>query len=354
MAPRVLVFGTGAIGAVAAYILSRSIPAENIVTVCRSNYEVASQDGFRLNSTIWGKDLVFRPKVVRSVEEAAALEASKPFDYILVSTKILPSETPTAQALKPAISNSTAIVLMQNGIVIEGDYAQLYPDNPLLSVVVYLPVTQVKPAVFEHVHLELLHVGTYPAQAPSSHKTAARSFVQLIEQGGATVRLHDDVQPERWSKLLINGTLNPICALSRSRTALFLRSGDAAPALFRDVMNEIASVAQALGYTSVNQESVDYQYKRHMSYEPPGVEPSTMADALAGRRMEVDALVGNIVKLANEKSVTVPILRTLYVLLTALDNSLSPDGANSQRGPDHSPESIRAYIKNAPQSMIST
>ena len=117
MVPRVLVFGTGSIGGIYTYLLSRGIPEANIVAICRSNYDVVSKDGITINSTIWGSNLKVRPTVVRSVTDAAAL-SSDPFDYILICSKALSTIPSTAEIIKPAVSTATTIVLIQNGTLV--------------------------------------------------------------------------------------------------------------------------------------------------------------------------------------------------------------------------------------------
>ena len=72
MPPKVLVFGSGSIGGVYAYVISKAVSPSNIVCVCRSNYQAALNNGFTIKSTIFGNHN-FRPKVVRSVSEAVAL-----------------------------------------------------------------------------------------------------------------------------------------------------------------------------------------------------------------------------------------------------------------------------------------
>jgi 2-dehydropantoate 2-reductase len=47
-----------------------------------------------------------------------------------------------------------------------------------------------------------------------------------------------------------------------------------------------------------------------------------MADALAGKKMEVEAIVGNVIKLARGHGMKTPILRAIYVLATALNSNL--------------------------------
>ncbi|KAI1282273.1 2-dehydropantoate 2-reductase [Xylaria sp. FL0933] len=332
MAPRILIFGAGSIGAVYTLLLSRATPESNITAICRSNYEAASQGGFTINSTILGQGLSVRPQVARSVSEAVA-QSPLPFDYIIVTAKAIPTTPSIAELIRPAVTpGTTAVVLIQNGIGIEEEYARLYAgdDVPILSTVVYLPATQTAPAVISHRELEHLHVGTYPASGvPETHKRAAQAFVDLLKAAGATSTLHDDIQGQRWGKLLVNASWNPICALTRLRDGQFVESGrkegeeNEAFIFVRDVMREIASVAQACGYGDVDDKLIDFQLSRMTARGLPGIQPSMMADALDGRSLEADAIVGNAVKIAREKGVNVPLLRTLYLLAQGLSASFS-------------------------------
>ncbi|KAI1174153.1 2-dehydropantoate 2-reductase [Nemania sp. FL0916] len=340
-APRILVFGTGSLGTVYTWLFSRAIPESNITAICRSNYDAASQNGFTVNSTIWGQGLTVRPRIVRSVTEAVGqLPPQAAFDYILVTCKALPTTPSTASLIQPAItSGKTAVVLVQNGIGIEDEYARLYAnkglDVALLSTAVYLPATQTSPAVVEHAVVEHLHVGTYPAHGvPEAHKRAAEKFVDLVRAAGATATLHDDVQAQRWAKLLINASWNPICALTRLTDRDFLATGSGgegegggvtndAFAFVRDVIREVASIAQACGYTEIDEELVEFQVTRVIKRGPPGITPSMMADALDMRTMETDAIVGNAVRIAKEKDVPVPLLRTIYMLIRGLSTSFA-------------------------------
>ena len=318
LAPRVLIFGSGSVGATYGYILSRAIPAHNIVAICRSNYSAAIENGFTIHSTFWGNDLNYKPRVTRDPSEAIS---HGPFDFIIVANKVLPNAPSTPSLLNPVISENTALVLIQNGINIEQPWSTAFPFNPILSCTTYLPVTQTSPAVIHHAQLEHLHIGTYPSTAPPSHKTAATTFNSLIRAGGASSTIHDNIQPERWTKLLANASWNPISALSRSRDAQFLRSSTYAANYVRDVMREIASIARAEGY-EMEEEVIETAIGRSMARDLPGVEPSMCADALAGREMEVDAIVGNALKVAQERGLEVPLLRGLYALIKGLDESL--------------------------------
>ncbi|KAI1384441.1 6-phosphogluconate dehydrogenase C-terminal domain-like protein [Hypoxylon trugodes] len=345
--PKVLVFGAGALGACYAYVLAKALGEIEVTTVCRSNYDEVARNGFTINSKLWGNNLHFQPRVVRSPAEAAQLLVDgECFEYIIVTSKALTTTPSTPEILAPVVEKGrSAIVLIQNGIGIENEYVTAFPGNSVLSAVAYFPATQVRPGVVEHREVELLHVGTYPPDAPPAHKDVARAFVGLLGQGGATAKLHGDVQRERWVKLLVNAVWNPVCALTRLRDREFIdadrdlrlgststrekgkeeREGDRLVSemgdglrFIKDVMLEIASVAQAYGYGDVNEDMVDFQIKRAAVRDLPGVQTSMLTDALAGRAMEVDAVVGNAVRMAREKGIETPMLKTIYVLANGL------------------------------------
>jgi 2-dehydropantoate 2-reductase len=310
---RVLVFGAGSIGAAYIYIFTKG--GAQVKAVCRSNHTAAKANGFLINSTLWG-DVHVQPEVFCDPSEA-----SGPWDFVVVCSKAMPNQNPsTAQTIKPAVGPSTTIVIIQNGIAVEEEYAALFPDNPILSGVVYLPATQTAPAVIAHKEVELLYIGTFPANAPDGHKASAREFASIIKAGGGTVEVHDDVQLQRWSKLLVNAAWNPTCALTRSRDAQFLRSSPGALDFVRSVMHEVASIAQAVGYKEIDTNMIEFQISRATARNLPGVEPSMLADVLAGRAIEVEAIVGNTVRIARDHGVRTPLLSALYTLAKALDS----------------------------------
>jgi 2-dehydropantoate 2-reductase len=135
---KALIFGTGGVGSVYGYILHKA--GLEVTAVCRTNYNAVREKGILIRSKLpdWG-DSRYRPHAAQSVADAVR---NGPFDYIIVASKAFPG---TAKMVEEAVTTGqTAIVLAQNGIGIEEEYASLYPDNTIISGVVYLPVTQVE------------------------------------------------------------------------------------------------------------------------------------------------------------------------------------------------------------------
>jgi 2-dehydropantoate 2-reductase len=321
---RILLFGTGSIGAMYAFLLQKA--GAEVTCVCRSTYDTAKLHGFTIESTVFGTH-AFRPKIVKSVYDAVNQQTSSElFDFIVVCTKAI-SNTATAQSppslIQPAVrAGITSIVIIQNGIGVERIYREAFPDNTIISGVTYMPVSQISPGVFSHTETQKLHLGVYPAHdATTIDHRNTESFADLLKSAGAEVKVHQDVQIERWTKLVGNATWNPICALSRCRDLEFL---EASPALAEDFivesMREVVTVAAASGYGShITEDTIRMQLARSKARKWPGVEPSMMADMAFGKPMEVEGIVGEVVKIAKEKGVNVPRLETLYLLLRGYD-----------------------------------
>jgi len=310
--PRILLFGAGSVGTVYLYLLSKVAAT---TAVCRSNYEVVKRDGFTINSSIFGQNLHFRPNVVRDCGEAAS-QSSDPFDYIIVCSKAIPDTVP--KLIAPAVTpGHTAIVLIQNGVGIEEEYLKAYPDNPIISAVVYMPATQRPAGVIKHGEVEKLQVGAYPSSAPSK---CAKSFTELVTAAGATAEFYEDIQHKRWMKLLVNASWNPMCALALSKDTDILTASEEADGVVLAVMLEIRDIAAAYGY-EITREQVDNQLSRAQARIPTdaGIEPSMLQDVQSNRRIEVEAIVGNPVRMGKEKGVACVRLEMLYILAKALD-----------------------------------
>ena len=320
--PNILVFGTGSIGAVYTCILSKTAQSR-ICCVCGSNYAAVKANGIVLTSSIFGERRSW-PLVARTVPDATN-QLDGPIDFIVVCTKATKISTQIAiEQVRCAISKETSLVIIQNGLGVEKAYSEAFPDVQIISGVAYLPTTQVSSGSFQHTEIEILHLGLYPSAPPSQ---PLHTFARLLQEGGATTKVHDDVQHERWRKIVSNGTINPICALSRYRDRELLDLPGGA-ILIKEVMVEIALVAASAGFEQiVTPQVVEGAFARSLARPVPGVQPSMMADALALRPMEVQGILGELVTIAETNGVAVPRLHTLFVLLQGLDAALYREGS---------------------------
>ena len=107
-------------------------------------------------------------------------------------------------------------------------------------------------------------------------------------------------------------------------------------------MEEVAAIAQAKGYTNVTSEMARGQLQRALERKgTKGIEPSMLVDLVNARRMEVEVILGNPIKVAKEVGVEVPRMETLYVLLKALDEATALRSPSKSLGGDETEEARR-------------
>ncbi|KAG0213332.1 hypothetical protein BGX28_004670 [Mortierella sp. GBA30] len=309
---RILTVGTGAVGAYYTWRLQQSGHC-TVTTVCRSNYEAVKNNGIEIQTIAWGEGPhVFKPDhVVKTVP-------SETYDFIVVCMKALPDVYSIPHIIAPAVEASpgAAIVLIQNGIGIEDPIKKRFPSNPILSSVSYIGATQTAAGVVYHSgKVQRLVVGLFEPIEGVDTVHVLKTFVDCCRDGGIETVQADDIQNYRWQKLVWNGTMNPICILSDLWTVSDVLADEKYYAMVKTTMDEIASLAEALGYPmppALVQTSMETSKRL-----ADGYKASMVVDLLEKRPMEVEVILTNPVRIAEERNLT-HIIPTWYKLYKEL------------------------------------
>ncbi len=301
MTQRVTILGSGGIAGLYGALLHRA--GWSIDMVARSDWQVIRDKGLTVNSLLG--DLSFRPKAVyASVDEAAQQGAA---DWLLLAVKILP-EVDLASQIKPLVGPNTTIVLIANGIDIETPLVEAFPRNSLVSCVTYVGTSRSQPGVIEHESAARLFAGNYP-QGADAHCT---TWVEALTQAGSRAKMTDNIQRERWTKSVWNASFNPLSVVTNGADTDTMLGTPEAEGLVRAVMEEVVTTAAADGH-SLDSSVIESNlaHTRKMSH----YRTSMALDYLNGRALELDAIVGRIVAIADGHGVAIPHLRTIYDIL---------------------------------------
>jgi 2-dehydropantoate 2-reductase len=312
---RVLILGAGALGAFYGAVLARAGCAVSVVA--RSDFELVAAEGYRIESTMG--DLSFRPaRVLRSSVESAAGE---PCAFVLVALKLVAGVDRVA-LIRPALGLDSVIVLVQNGVGIENEIVQAFPGNEILSCVAYAAASREGPGrVRHHSNYTRLVLGRYPRGSSA----AAARFAGFIKAGGASVQLTDDIIGARWQKCAWNTVFNPISALGGGLGTRDILSGEAQTDFVRAAIGEVCAVAAADGHP-LAPDTVTKQIEGTLRM--PNYVSSMGQDWLAGRPMETEALLGNVVRMAASLGVAVPRLEALYALMLMAEAQKAKKGSD--------------------------
>ena len=239
------------------------------------------------------------------------VDGESPPDYLVLAAKVLPG-VDRAALLRPAVGPRTVIVLIQNGIDIEGDILTAFPDNELLSALAFIAVSRVGEGRIHHQSSGSLVLGRFPAGITA----AAQQLAALFEASGVGCRLTEGVVGARWQKAVWNAAFNPISIMGGVLdTAQMLRTAEN-EAFVRRVMQEVCAVAAALGYPQPPK-LID-QLIAHTKGMVP-YKTSMALDFENHRPMEIEAILGNTVRAAQRAGVGVPALETLYALARMIE-----------------------------------
>lgn len=299
-APKVLIVGAGAIGAFYGGVLARA--GCEVSAVARSDYDTIAANGYRIESHLG--ELSWRP---RQLLRAATEYRGTP-EILLVCLK-LTADTDPATLIGPAVGGQTVIVLVANGIAVEAPLAAAFPHNELVSGIAYAAVSRDADGIIRH-HSQFtrLVLGRYPS-GPSA---TARHLVRLLKLGGSSGAATEDIVGARWQKSAWNTVLNPISALGGGLGTRDMLASESTTRFVREAIFEFSAIATAAGHP-LAENTVDTLIEG--TRKLPNYVSSMGQDFLAGRPMETEALLGNVLRIAQACNVPAPRLGTLYALL---------------------------------------
>ncbi|MBA4721629.1 MAG: 2-dehydropantoate 2-reductase [Alcanivorax sp.] len=297
--PHVLIIGAGAIGSFYGAILKRA--GCTVSAVVRSEYEAIRDGGFQFESPLG--DISWRPDhLYRDGDQAD----SKP-DYVILATKVLPNSD-RAALIRPWLGEDTGIVLIQNGLDIERELAEAFPNNPIISCLAFIAVSRVAPGQIKHNAYGRLVMGRFP-EGIDEHCSRLRD---LFVEGGIDIKLTEQVVGERWLKCVWNTPFNPLSVLANGADTYTILDTPGGEQLIRDLMAEVMAVAEADGHPlSSHLPDSNIAGTRKM----PAYKNSMALDYLNDRPIELDAILGNVVAIAHRLNVPVPRLETVLVTL---------------------------------------
>ncbi|WP_447775853.1 2-dehydropantoate 2-reductase [Variovorax boronicumulans] len=226
-----------------------------------------------------------------------------------------------ARELAFALPAGTTVVSLQNGISNCAAAGQAGPSLNIRAGMVPYNVAEIDDGAF--------HRGT-PGRLAAEDDPALRDWLSVFERAGVPLDLHADLLPVQWGKLLLNLN-NPVNALSGLplRDELMQRGYRRC---FAALIDETLDVLRTGGIVPAQVAAVPARRLPGLLRLPDWLfrivaarmlridakARSSMADDLAlGRRTEIDALSGEVVRLAQEHGLSAPRNARMVALLEA-------------------------------------
>ena len=334
---KVLCIGLGGLGVIAAWTLQRN--GSDVTAIIRSDYERVKTLGYTIHSLDEGQTVNYVPtRFYNSIEQVKG-----PFDYIVVTTKVIPKND--GSDVWDLIGNSTellkedkttGIVLIENGIGIESYWNNVRSKAVLLLGTSYISSTNTKAEVKQY-GTDNIKFGLFQGENKPHSLEVLDRFIDMYKTKSNKVVKDENVQHSRWKKLLYNAVYNTICCLvdlDVGRLYELKDSLDIVNNLILPLMKEVQFVAnQDLRFHESNDLVTDEDVKQMemltAKFDAPNFyAPSMLMDLRNSRAIELEIILGNILKIYDQtggknRYAEVPYLNLLYIQLALVQYRIS-------------------------------
>ncbi|HXF99235.1 MAG TPA: 2-dehydropantoate 2-reductase [Bacteroidota bacterium] len=232
-------------------------------------------------------------------------------DVVLFCVKSYDTET-AARSLDPLLSPDTIIISLQNGVDNVEKIRRLIPRGIVFGGVAYIYATIASPGIVSHtVGPTKIVFGPWD-ESDAGVLERASEIRRLMQEAGINAELADDIRVEMWKKFVFISAVGGMTALTRLTLGEIL----AVPAtrdMLADAMRETLAVARARG---VNLPAdLTEQILEILKRYDNNSRSSMYHDLVHGRRMEVEAFSGVVVREGERLGIPTPVHRALYAAL---------------------------------------
>jgi 2-dehydropantoate 2-reductase len=204
-----------------------------------------------------------------------------------------------------------AALTLQNGIGNVEALSAVLGAERVIAGTTYNSAARVKPGHVLHSNIGDTVLGESDGRSTARVKEIAR----LLREAGLPVTVSDNAMGHIWMKFVLNAAINPVSAMTGLRPGEIARIA-AARELLERVLDEVLHVVAAKGVTLPVDDPrghvLDHAWERYN-------RPSMLQHVEEGRRTEIDALNGALVKEAKALGVAVPFNEAVVLAIKSIE-----------------------------------
>ena len=290
---RIEIIGAGAVG-----LLLASFYAESGVSVRIITKEKMQTSDVQINRTnIDGSMNSFL------VEYASTIRANT--DLIIVAVKY--GQLHTVYKQLATIDPTIPLLFVQNGVAHFEEAKQLAQQSIAFSSIQF----GAQKLSMHHV----AHKGIGVMKLALAKGDSSRfAILTLTSNKLLPVLWVEDAEGMLMEKALLNCFINPLTAILQVKNGQLVNESNAFQ-LLKNLYNEVIATFPQYAHTFRFEQVVELCEKTAQNTS------SMLADRQAGRKTEIDTIVGAILKKAQAENKQMPILQTLYILVKAFEKS---------------------------------
>jgi len=291
--------GAGAVGGYFGGVLARF--GEDVTLIEMGEHLDAIRSGGLRLSTNWG-DFTVNPHATPNPGEVG------PVHLILFTVKTYSGDT-VLPLIGPMVGPETTILTVQNGVTSYSRIAAVYGPERVLPGAAYIEVGRPAPG---HIRQTGPTARIEFGEMDGTVTPRAEAVAKLFSKEGIQVQISTDIESALWTKLVAVGAIGTVMAVARASLPEVF-AGPEGERTVRTVMEEIVAVGRAKGVRFAP--DVVEGHMADAKAEMEAYQASLQQDLLAGRPLEIDDILGAVVREGRELGVPVPASAALCVAL---------------------------------------
>jgi 2-dehydropantoate 2-reductase len=288
---RIAVIGAGAVGGYYGGMLARA--GHDVLLVARGAHLAALREsGLTVRATAGA--FTVHPRAVADPADVG------PVDLVLFAVKTYDNDTALPH-LGPLTGADTIVLTLQNGVDSPDEVAAVVGRSRVLGGAAYIATAVTAPGVIEQTGMHHRIVFGEPFDPPADVTARAAAVRDALAAAGISTEAVSDARTPLWEKLVYLAPFAGFTGAARLPIGPLWTHEDTRD-LFIRACGEVQAVARAEG-------------REYADALPPSTRSSLLIDLQHGKRIEVEALQGALVRRARGHGVAVPIMETLYAVL---------------------------------------
>jgi 2-dehydropantoate 2-reductase len=302
--PSIAIIGAGAVGGYYGARLAQH--GHDVHFLLRSDYEHVRAHGLTIRSV--AGDFSLPADRIHVYDDPAAMPK---VDLVLVTLKTTENHQ-LPRLIPPLLHEETTIVALQNGVGNEAELAQLFGASRIVGGIAFVCINRTGPGVIEHLDHGFLRFGEFALASGASRSDRVSAIVKMFQAAGVRASAVDDLHGARWEKLVWNIPFNGLGAVLDLTTDRLIDS-DAGVRLVTAVMREVIAAAAADGVRLSDDLPAE---KIAVTRTMGAYRTSTQIDRATGRAIELEAIFGRPLRVAQQAGVPAPLMEFIHFALS--------------------------------------
>lgn len=295
--------GSGAIGCLYGGLLSKI--GENDVTLVGRPLHV---DAIKTNGLVMKG--VYDDHVV-DIKATANPKEIESADLVIITTKSYDTSD-AAESIRHLADGGTPIALIQNGLGTSTLISSLLGTKKVVRATTCVGAIMTGPGEVTATGKGLTEIGSHF----SGNEDLVDEISKILSIAGFDVKASDNIEGVVWTKTIVNCGLNPVAALTGLKNGE-IHSNMGLRTLVIRLVEEAARVAAALDVHLSTDDPVRYTLGTAKATSEN--TNSMLQDVRSCKRTEIDAITGEVLRIARELGIDLPFNESVFALIKALE-----------------------------------